>query len=147
MRTLARSEPSARPPPPPSPRRTPPGPAPAAAPLPTKPSPRAIAAVSVAFLVVAIAAFTRMWAHGSLVLDGRGVSLFVRLALDHWHGFGVPYWLPDMWGGSPAWSLAPSFPVLMLAPLAAVVGPDEAVKLACIAAQIVGGWGTFVLAR
>src|SRR5205807_9005497 len=55
--------------------------------------------------------------------------------------------LTDVWGGTPVWSLAPSFPVLILVPLAAVIGPDGAVKLACIAAQIVGGWGAFVLAR
>ncbi|HVL28280.1 MAG TPA: YfhO family protein, partial [Acidimicrobiales bacterium] len=109
--------------------------------------PAAVTAGALAFLTLAVAAFTRMWAEGGLVLDGPGVSLFVRLSLDHWQGLGVPYWWSDMWSGSPVWSLAPSFPVLMLVPLAAVVGPDEAVKLASVAAQVVGAWGAFVLVR
>lgn len=100
-----------------------------------------------AFIALAVAAFTRLWTEGNLVLDGPGVSMFVRLALDHWSGFGAPYWLSDIWAGSPVWSLAPSFPVLILVPLAAVVGPESAVKLACIGAQMVGGWGAFVRAR
>jgi hypothetical protein len=103
--------------------------------------------VSLAFLALAVGAFTRMWANGDLLLDGNGVSLFVRLALDHWEGLGVPYWLPDMWAGSPAWSLAPSFPILMLVPLAAVVGPDSAVKLVSVGAQVLGAWGAFILVR
>lgn len=133
-----------RPQPPPAPRRPPR----ATTPL-RRPRVPAAAAVGagMAFIAVAVAGFTRMWAQGSLVLDGPGVSMFVRLALDHWQGLGAPYWLSDMWAGSPAWSLAPSFPVLILVPLAAVVGPDAAVRLACVAAQIVGGWGAFVLAR
>ncbi len=110
-------------------------------------SPAVITAGSLAFLALAVAAFTRMWVNGELMLDGPGVSLFVRLSLDHWDGLGVPYWWSDMWSGSPVWSLAPSFPVLMLVPLAAVVGPDEAVKLASVAAQVVGAWGAFVLIR
>lgn len=110
-------------------------------------SPRLVAMASLGFLALAVAAFTRMWTNGGLVLDGPGVSLFVRLSLDHWDGLGVPYWWSDMWSGSPVWSLAPSFPVLMLVPLAALVGPDEAVKLASVAAQVVGAWGAFVLVR
>jgi len=133
-----------------------PGPGPAAAPTstPTGPPPAStrvppllVTLGALAFLALAVAAFTRLWADGGLVLDGPGVSLFVRLSLDHWDGLGVPYWWSDMWSGSPVWSLAPSFPVLMLVPLAAVVGPDEAVKLASVAAQVVGAWGAFVLVR
>src|SRR5205085_816269 len=69
-------------------------------------------------------------------------------AVDHLqHGGGIPYWMPEMWGGTPAWALAPSFPTLALVPLAIVTGPDTAVKLATLAAQAVGGWGAFVLAQ
>src|SRR5439155_11763873 len=42
---------------------------------------------------------------------------------------------------------APSFPVLSLLPAAMVLGPETAVKLATLAAQIAGGWGAFVLAQ
>ena len=110
-------------------------------------SPTAVLAGSFAFLAVAVAAFTQLWMHGHLVLDGPGVSLFVRLAVDHWEGLGVPYWLADIWSGTPVWSLAPSFPVLMLVPLASIVGAETAVRLASLAAQVAGGWGTFVLVR
>lgn len=103
----------------------------------------------VAFVAVAFAVLAFSWGWpGKLTLDGPGVSLYVRLAIDHLqHGGGVPYWMPEMWAGAPAWALAPSFPTLALVPLGILVGADRAVQLATLAAQVVGGWGAFVLAR
>jgi hypothetical protein len=102
----------------------------------------------VAFAAVAAAVLGFSWGWpGQLVLDGPGVALYVQLALDHLEQGGVPYWLPDMWAGSPAWALAPSFPVLSLLPVTILVGAETAVKLATLAAQIAGGWGVFVLAQ
>jgi len=97
-------------------------------------------------VVVAVLAFSWGW-PGRLVLDGPGVSMYVQLALDHLQHGGIPYWLPNMWAGSPAWALAPSFPVLALIPAAVLVGAETAVKLATLGAQITGGWGVFVLAQ
>jgi hypothetical protein len=92
--------------------------------------------------------FTRAWTGGHLVLDGQGQSLWVKLALDHWWGnAGVPYWIGEMWSGTPAWGLAPTFPVINLLPVAALIGPEEAVRAFGIAAQIIGAWGAFILAR
>jgi hypothetical protein len=102
-----------------------------------------------AFTVVAFAVlgFSQGW-PGGIVLDGPGVTLYLQMAVDHLqHSGGVPYWMPEMWAGSPVWALAPSFPTMSLVPLAILVGADGAVKIATLAAQIVGGWGTFVLAR
>jgi hypothetical protein len=97
-------------------------------------------------VALAVLGFSGGW-PGDLVLDGPGVSMFLRIAIDHLqHGGGVPYWLPEMWAGSPVWALAPSFPTLVLAPLGIVLGPDGAVKAATLAAQVVGGWGAYVLA-
>ncbi|HWC10107.1 MAG TPA: hypothetical protein VG455_02695 [Acidimicrobiales bacterium] len=92
-------------------------------------------------------AFTGSWSEGGLVLDGPGASLWVRLSLHHWRAGGVPFWMPEMWAGTPAWALVPTLPVFSLVPLAAVVGPVSAVKLATVGAQVVGSWGAFVLAR
>jgi len=39
--------------------------------------------VTFATLVFAVLAFSGAWAGGAVVLDGRGLSLYVRLALDH----------------------------------------------------------------
>ncbi|MDQ6927442.1 MAG: hypothetical protein M3159_02120 [Actinomycetota bacterium] len=83
-----------------------------------------------------------------MVLDGQGQTLWVRLALDHWWANGrVPYWVGEMWAGTPAWGLAPTFPVLNILPLAALVGPEGAVRVAGIAAQIIGAWGALTLAQ
>lgn len=101
-----------------------------------------------AFLALAVAAFSGLWRAGALVLDGPGMSLYVGLAKDYLVADGrVPYWVSEMWGGTPTWALVPSVPVLMLVPLAAAVGADVAVKIAILALQVVGGWGAFVLAR
>ncbi len=98
-------------------------------------------------LAAAVLAFSGGWRYGDLVFDGPGVAMYVRLALDHWSGLGVPYWLPDMWAGAPVWAFAPSFPVLFVAPLGAVLGPEGAVKAVSLLAQVVGGWGAWTLAR
>ena len=109
---------------------------------------RAGVAASLAFLALVVVAFTGGWSRGRPTLDGPGISLWVRLLLDHWRsGNGIPSWIPEMWSGTPAWDLFPAFHLLVLLPIAAVVGPDEAVKLGILAAQIAGAWGAFVLAR
>ncbi|MDQ3641966.1 MAG: hypothetical protein M3450_11040, partial [Actinomycetota bacterium] len=109
---------------------------------------RAGVAASLAFLALVVVAFTGGWSRGRPTLDGPGISLWVRLLLDHWRaGNGIPSWIPEMWAGTPAWDLFPAFHLLVLLPIAAVVGPDEAVKLGILAAQIAGAWGAFVLAR
>jgi hypothetical protein len=133
-------------PPPPAPGR----PAPDLAPIAEAARswwPRWAGALAFAFLGFAVLAFSQLWSRGGLVLDGPGASLWVRLALDHWLAGGVPYWLPEMWAGAPAWALAPTVPVLSLLPLAAMVGADRAVQLATLGAQVAGAWGTYVLAR
>ena len=95
----------------------------------------------------AVLAFSRGWGGGRLTLDGPGVSMHLRLALEQWRGSGgVPYWLAELWTGTPVWALAPSLPTLELLPLATAVGPETAVRVAIVAAQVVGGWGTYVLA-
>ena len=101
-----------------------------------------------AFLAFGVLAFTGGWSRGDLILDGRGVSLWVRLLLEHWRaGDGIPSWMPDMWAGTPASDLFNLFHVLILVPIAAVVGPDGAVKIGVLAAQVFAGWGAYVLAR
>ncbi|MFP5318283.1 MAG: YfhO family protein [Acidimicrobiia bacterium] len=97
-------------------------------------------------MALAVLGFSGGW-PGELALDGPGVSMFLRIAVDQLeHGGGVPYWLPEMWTGAPVWALAPSFPTLALAPLGILIGAEAAVKWATLAAQVVGGWGAFVLA-
>jgi len=98
-------------------------------------------------IAVAVVAFSGLW-PGDLVLDGPGVALYVQLVTDQLGELGrVSAWLPDLWAGTPAWILAPSLPVTMLAPLGMVLGADAAVKVAVLAAQVVGGWGALVLAE
>lgn len=93
-------------------------------------------------------ASTGGWRDGSLTLDGPGVALWLRLLLRHWHaGMGIPSWIPDMWSGAPMWELVSAFHLAVLLPLAQLVGPEAAVKIAVVAAQVVGAWGAFVLAR
>ena len=100
------------------------------------------------FLVFAVVAFSGAWAGGALVLDGPGISLFVRLALDHLGAErSVPYWMPELWGGAPVWAATPSLPVFLLLPLATAVGPDIAVKVGVLGLQVFGGCGAYVLAR
>ena len=105
-------------------------------------------AACLGFLALVVLAFTGGWSDGELTLDGQGISLWVRMLLDHWRaGDGIPSWLPEMWAGTPAWDLFPAFHLVILVPIAAVVGSDDAVKFGILAAQIAGAWGAFVLAR
>jgi hypothetical protein len=74
--------------------------------------------------------------------------MWLRLLLRYWNaGDGIPAWIPDMWAGAPMWELVSSFHLVVLLPLARLVGPDAAVKLAVVGAQVLAGWGAFVLAR
>ncbi len=142
---------------PPSPKRPPPTPTrPAAddAPAPDRPRGAAhtiarhpVASVT-ALLTVTLAAFSGMWTQGALLIDGPGISLYVRLATDYVTAIGrIPYWIPEMWSGAPVWALAPSLPAILLVPVASVFGADVAVKVAVLAFQVIGGVGTYVLAR
>ena len=98
--------------------------------------------------VFAVLAFSGAWAGGALVLNGRGTSLYVRLALDHLGAKRtVPYWMPDLWGGSPVWARTPSLPVFLLVPMATALGPDVAVKVGVLALQVLGACGTYTLSR
>lgn len=99
-------------------------------------------------LAIAVVAYTGGWRSGALTLDGPGVSMWLRLLLRYWHaGAGIPSWIPDMWSGAPMWELVSAFHLAVLLPLADLVGPDTAVKIAVVGAQVAGAWGTFVLAR
>jgi hypothetical protein len=76
------------------------------------------------------------------------MDLWVRLALHHWRADGhFPYWVDEMWAGTPAPALVSMFAILSVVPLAAVFGTEEAVKLWSLAAQVVGAVGAVVLAR
>ncbi|MGH9285321.1 MAG: hypothetical protein ACRD0M_06550, partial [Acidimicrobiales bacterium] len=100
------------------------------------------------FIAAAVIGFADGWSQGNLVIDGPGMSIYVRLILEHWREYGeISYWMPELWAGSPVWALGPILPALMLVPLAASVGPEEAVRIGGLAAQVAGGWGAFVLAR
>ena len=107
------------------------------------------AEVSLCFGVIAfvVLAFSRLWRSGQLTLDGPGVSMYLRLAVDSLRTGSIPYWTPDMWAGAPVWGLLPSFPQVSLVPLAMLLGPEGAIKLATLGFQVAGAWGTFVLAR
>jgi len=107
--------------------------------------PPALRAGCLAFLAFAVIAFSAAWTKGQVTLDGAGVSLYARLGLDHVRAGGLPYWLPEMWAGSPAWALAPSFPVYFLVPFTALFGAEVGVKIVTLLAQVVGAWGTFAL--
>jgi hypothetical protein len=99
-------------------------------------------------LAAAVVAWTGGWASGGLTLDGPGVSMWLGVLLRHWDaGHGIPDWIPDMWAGAPMWDLVSSFHLVVLLPLARLVGPDAAVKLAVVGAQVMAAWGAFVLAR
>ncbi len=99
-------------------------------------------------LAAVVLAFTGAWTRGALVIDGPGVALYVRLALDHLIADGrVPYWMPEVWAGTPAWAIAPSFQVLSMVPLAAVIGSGPAAKVAILSLQVAGAWGAYVLAH
>jgi hypothetical protein len=105
-------------------------------------------AVVVALFVFAVLAFSGAWTRGALVLDGPGISLYVRLVLDHLGaGRTVPYWMPELWTGAPLWAVTPTLPIFLLVPLGTALGPDVAVKAGVLAMQVAGGCGTYVLAR
>ena len=99
-------------------------------------------------LAIVVVAYTGGWRSGGLTLDGPGVSMWLRLLLRHWHaGAGIPSWIPDMWSGAPMWELVSAFHLAVLLPLAELMGPDSAVKIAVVGAQVAAAWGAFVLAR
>ncbi|HUR23978.1 MAG TPA: YfhO family protein [Acidimicrobiales bacterium] len=109
---------------------------------------RGPALAAYAGLAAAVVAYTGAWRTGALTLDGPGVSMWLRLLLRHWRaGDGIPSWIPEMWSGAPMWELVSAFHLVVLLPLAGLFGPDTAVKIAVIGAQVVGAWGAFVLAR
>jgi hypothetical protein len=104
--------------------------------------------LTVAVFTFAVLAFSGSWAGGALVLDGPGISLYVRMALDHLGADrAVPYWLPDLWAGAPIWAVTPTLPIFLLLPLATALGPDLAVKLGVLGLQVFGACGAYVLAR
>lgn len=93
-----------------------------------------------------IAAFSRFWTHGQLIVDGPGAFLWIRLAADHFLHGHFSYWVPEMWAGTPGWAIsAPTFTVLPILPFAAAFGAETAVKIGSIAADMAGAWGTYVL--
>jgi hypothetical protein len=101
-----------------------------------------------AVFVVFVLGFSGAWTGGALVLDGPGISLYVRLILDHVAAnHAVPYWLPELWAGAPIWVVTPTLPLFLLAPLATALGPDVAVKIGVLGLQVAGSCGAFVLAR
>jgi hypothetical protein len=104
--------------------------------------------LTVATFTFAVVAFSRGWTGGALVLDGPGISLYVRMALDHLGAHrSVPYWLPDLWAGAPIWAVTPTLPLVLLVPAATALGPDVAVKLGVLGVQVFGACGTYLLAR
>ena len=99
-------------------------------------------------LSVVMAAFSQLWTRGALVIDGPGNALYLRLATGYADAIGrVPYWFPEMWAGAPPWALAPSFPAIILVPVALVTGADVAIKVGILVLQVAGGVGTYMLAR
>lgn len=104
--------------------------------------------LTIALFTFAVLAFSGAWTGGALVLDGPGISLYVRMALDHLGADrAVPYWLPDLWAGAPIWAVTPTLPIFLLVPLATALGPDLAVKLGVLGFQVFGACGAYVLAR
>ena len=100
------------------------------------------------FLAGAVVVYTGGWRSGGLLIDGPGASMWLRILLQHWRaGNGIPEWIPEMWAGTPIWDLVGFFHLGVLLPLAALFGPDEAVKLGILGAQVAGAWGAYVLAR
>lgn len=101
-----------------------------------------------ALLGLLLAGFSALWTRGALMIDGPGHALYVRLVSDYLLDSGrVPYWLPDIWAGSPVWQVAPSFPLILLVPVAMVTSPDVAIKVSVLLLQVAGGVGAYVLAR
>ena len=105
-------------------------------------------ALIVGLFALFILGFSSAWTGGALVLDGPGISLYVRMMLDHLGADRlVPYWLPELWAGAPIWAVTPTLPLFLLLPLAAAVGPAVAVKLGILGMQLLGACGAYVLAR
>ncbi|MEA2686459.1 MAG: hypothetical protein QOE93_1654, partial [Actinomycetota bacterium] len=101
-----------------------------------------------ALLTALVAAFSKLWIQGAVVLDGQGATLYARLLSDYLiHRGRIPYWIPEVWSGTPGWALAPSFPLMLLLPLTSMAGPDVALKVGVLAFQVIGGLGAYVLAR
>ena len=101
-----------------------------------------------ALIVFTVLGYSGAWTGGDLVLDGPGISLYLRLVLDHLGADrAVPYWLPDIWAGAPIWAVTPTLPLFLLAPLGTALGPDVAVKVGVLVLQIAGSCGAYVLAR
>ena len=105
-------------------------------------------ALTIALMAFAVLGYSSAWTRGALVLEGQGSAMYVRMAIDHiGAGREVPYWLPNLWAGSPIWAATPSLPTLLLLPFATILGPDAAVKLGILAFQVVGACGAYALAR
>ena len=99
-------------------------------------------------LVAIVVGFAGGWAGGALIMDGPGISLHLRIAVDHLSREGrIGYWVPEIWSGTPAWMIGPSFPLLLLVPVAALVGATTALKAGILALQVAGACGAYVLAR
>jgi len=104
--------------------------------------------LTVGVFVLAVLGFSGGWTGGALVLDGPGISLYLRMMLDHLGAErSVPYWLPELWAGAPIWAVTPTLPLFLLVPVATALGPDVAVKLGVLGFQVLGACGAYVLAR
>ncbi|HET9442852.1 MAG TPA: hypothetical protein VFO65_05980, partial [Acidimicrobiales bacterium] len=100
-----------------------------------------------AALAAVVVGFAGGWRGGETLSDGAGMRSVLGLAFGHFRDGGLPYWLDEIWGGTPAWALGPSFTLTWMFPLAQVLGPEGAVKYGGLAAQVAGAWGAFVFAR
>lgn len=100
-----------------------------------------------AAVTAAVLGFTRAWDDGVLVIDGPGTVMWARLVAEHAAAGGVPYWVGDVWTGTPAWALGPSFPLVVLVPLVRWLGPERAVEVASLASIVVGGVGAYALVQ
>lgn len=99
-------------------------------------------------LTIVIVAFAGAWTRGGVPFDGPGEVMHLHLALDQWRALGkLAPWLPQMWTGTPIWSISASIPVLVMLPFASLFGVENAVKFGCLGAQVLGATGAFVLAR
>jgi len=104
--------------------------------------------LTVGVFVLIVLGFSGGWTGGALVLDGPGISLYVRMLLDHLGAErSVPYWLPELWAGAPIWAVTPTLPLFLLVPIGTALGPDVAVKLGVLGFQVLGACGAYVLAR